>query len=283
MLSLEAFLSLYDATRDPVWLQRAGAAADFAESWIWIWNLPMPLDANDADLRWKQGVPTIGGQGITALHVGSMDEYLDWSAASYAKLFNLTRDPHYLEVARLLLHCTKSMVALPGRTYDLKGIGWQQEGFRMGPGGAGRGTSGHRFWLPWISANHLYSITGLEEYDPALFHQLAGRPPATAASGPGFAAVDRLPSALRVTFTHTEGGLVFNGAQPEGFALCGEDRVWHQAHAKIVGESVVVSSSEVLAPAAVRYAPPSHSPATLCNGAGLPASPFEAQVADAGN
>lgn len=182
MLSLEAFLSLYDSTADKKWLQRAQAAADFAESWMWIWNLPMPLDANDANLCWKKGVSIIGGQGITALHAGSMDEYLDWSAASYAKLSKLTGDPHYLEVARLLLHGTKSMVALPGRQYDLKGPGWQQEGFRMGPGGAGRGSSGHRFWLPWISANHLYSITGLEEYDPALFQQLSGgtAPAATA-------------------------------------------------------------------------------------------------------
>ncbi|MEO6005043.1 MAG: hypothetical protein ABIZ04_07875 [Opitutus sp.] len=173
MLSMEAFLSLYESTKEAKWLERAGAAADFAESWIWIWNLPMPLDADDANLRWKKGVSTIGGQGITALHAGSMDEYLDWAAASYAKLYNLTNDAHYLEVARILLHGTKSMVALPGRQYDLKGIGWQQEGFRMGPGGAGRGTSGHRFWLPWISANHLYSITGLEEYDPALFRKLS--------------------------------------------------------------------------------------------------------------
>lgn len=180
MLSLEAFLSLYDATRDSKWLDRARTAADFAETWIWIWNLPMPLDADDANLRWKKGVPIIGGQGITALHAGSMDEYLDWSVASYAKLYHLTQDPHYLEVARILLHGTKSMVALPGRQYDLKGIGWQQEGFRMGPGGEGRGTSGHRFWLPWISANHLYSITGLEEYDPSLFQILSGQPPAPA-------------------------------------------------------------------------------------------------------
>ncbi len=176
MLSLEAFLSLYDSTGEKKWLERAQAAADFAESWIWIWNLPMPLDADDANLRWKKGVPIIGGQGITALHTGSMDEYLDWSVASYAKLSKLTGDPHYLDVARLLLHGTKSMVALPGRLYDLKGPGWQQEGFRMGPGGDGRGTSGHRFWLPWISANHLYSITGLEEYDPALFRLLSGQP-----------------------------------------------------------------------------------------------------------
>ncbi len=178
MLSMEAFLSLYDATKDSKWLERAQTAANFAESWIWIWNLPMPVDADDANLRWKKGVPTIGTQGITALHAGSADEYLDWAVSSYAKLYNLTKDPHYLDVARILLHGTKSMVALPGRQYDLKGIGWQQEGWRMGPGGAGRGTSGHRFWLPWISANHLYSITGLEEYDRALFKRLSGNPSA---------------------------------------------------------------------------------------------------------
>jgi hypothetical protein len=176
MLSMEAFLSLYDSTREPKWLERAKAAADFAESWTLIWNIPMPLDADDAQLHWKKGVPTIGLQGITARAVGSFDEYLDWAVPSYAKLYKITKDPHYLDVARVLLHDTKSMVALPGRLYDLKGIGWQQEGWRMGPGGSGRGVGGHRFWLPWISANHLYGITGLEEYDPALFKRLCVRP-----------------------------------------------------------------------------------------------------------
>lgn len=179
MLSMEAFLSLYDSTKDPKWLDRAQAAANYAESWIWIWNLPMPLDAEDAHLHWKKGVPTVGVQGITDRVAGSVDEYLDWAVPSYAKLYNLTKDPHYLDVARVLLHDTKSMVALPGRQYDMKGIGWQQEGWGMGPGGGGRGVGGHRFWLPWISANHLYGITGLEEYDPALFKILANPPAAT--------------------------------------------------------------------------------------------------------
>ncbi len=178
MLSMEAFLSLYDSTKEAKWLERAKTAADFAESWIWIWNLPMPLDANDAQLCWKKGVPALGFQGISALHAGSVDEYLDWAVPSYAKLYNLTKDPHYLDVARVLLHDTKSMVALPGRQYDMKGIGWQQEGWRMGPGGGGRGSSGHRFWLPWISANHLHGIMGLEEYDSALFKLLSIKPPA---------------------------------------------------------------------------------------------------------
>ncbi len=176
MLSMEAFLSLYDSTKDPKWLDRAKTAADFAESWIWIWNLPMPLDADDSQLYWKKGVPTIGTQGITALVAGSADEYLDWAVPSYAKLYTYTHDEHYLDVARILLHDTKSMVALPGRQYDMKGIGWQQEGWRFGPGGPGRGVGGHRFWLPWISANHLYGITGLEEYDPALFKKLSTKP-----------------------------------------------------------------------------------------------------------
>lgn len=173
MLSMEAFLSLYDSTKDPKWLQRAQTAADFTESWIWIWNVPMPVDASDEQLHWKKGVPALGFQGITALHAGSVDQYLDWAVPSYAKLYIYTKDKHYLDVARLLLHNTKSMVAIPGRQYDLKGIGWQQEGWRMGPGGSGRGVGGHRFWLPWISANHLYGITGLEELDSALYRQLA--------------------------------------------------------------------------------------------------------------
>ncbi len=179
MLSLEAFLSLYESSGDPRWLERAKAAADFAESWIWIWNLPMPLDADDSQLHWKRGVPTVGLQGITALGAGGADEYLDWSVPSYAKLYNYTKDEHYLDVARVLLHDTKAMLALPGRQYDMKGPGWQQENWRMGPGGNGRGVGSHRFWLPWVSANHLYGITGLEEYDPALFKRLSETPTST--------------------------------------------------------------------------------------------------------
>ena len=177
MLSMEAYLSLYDSTKEPKWLERAQTAANFTESWIWIWNLPMPPDADDAKLHYKKGVPTTGIQGITAAATGGADEYLDWAVPSYAKLYNLTKDPHYLDVARVLLHDTKSMVALPGRQYDMRGIWWQQEGWCMSPGSR-RGIGCHRFWLPWISANHLYGITGLQEYDPALFKELSVKPEA---------------------------------------------------------------------------------------------------------
>jgi len=169
MLSMEAFLALYENTKEPKWLQRAETAGSYAESWIW--NVPMPLGANYSDLGWKPGVPTVGVNGIGSNVAGHVDQYLDWAVPSYAKLFKYTKDEHYLDVACVLLHGTKAMLALPGRTYDLLGPGWQQEHWRMGPGV--RGIGAHRTWLPWISVNHLHGITGLEEFDPALYQQLA--------------------------------------------------------------------------------------------------------------
>jgi hypothetical protein len=171
MLSLEAFLALYDATHEPKWLDHAKAAGDYTESWIWIWNLPMPVDADDTKLAWKRGVSTVGVQGISARGPGGVDEYLDWAVPQFAELYKDTKDEHYLDVARVLLFETKSMLALPGRTYDMAGPGWQQENWGMGPGRRGFGS--HRSWLPWVSANHLHGITGLEQLDPALFHELS--------------------------------------------------------------------------------------------------------------
>ena len=97
-------------------------------------------------------------------------------------------------------------------------------------------------------------------------------------SGPRLAAVERLPNALQLTFTHTDGGLVVKGDEPGEFSLRGEDGVWHWAQGKIVGDTVIVSTSEVLRPVAVRYAWQSNPRATLFNGAGLPAAPFESDV-----
>jgi hypothetical protein len=171
MLSMEAFLDLYDSTQEPKWLERAKEAGDYAESYIWLWDVPMAPGLPDSELGWKPGVPTVGVNGIASNVAGHVDEYFDWAVPLYAELYKHTHDEHYLDVARILLHDTKSMLALPGRTYDLLGPGWQQEHWRMGPNV--RGIGAHRTWLPWISVNHLHSITGLEELDPALYQRLA--------------------------------------------------------------------------------------------------------------
>ncbi len=93
-------------------------------------------------------------------------------------------------------------------------------------------------------------------------------------SGPTLVSVKRLPSAIRLRFAHTNGGLVIKGQRLEEFAVAGEDRKWFWADAHIQGNTVVVSSASVPHPKEVRYAWQGNPAATLFNGAGLPAVPF---------
>ena len=85
---------------------------------------------------------------------------------------------------------------------------------------------------------------------------------------------------IRITFTHTTGGLKAMDKNSQecdtlkGFAIAGADRKFHWAEARIVGHEVVVQSAEVAVPVAVRYAWADNPDCNLRNGAGLPASPF---------
>lgn len=79
---------------------------------------------------------------------------------------------------------------------------------------------------------------------------------------------------ITVTFLHADGGMVAKGGELKGFIVAGEDQQWKPAQARIVGKTVVVSSSEVSKPVAVRYAWSADPHCNLFNEAGLPASPF---------
>jgi hypothetical protein len=165
-LSLEAYLALYEATGDDKWLNCARGAADYAETWIYLWNVPMPEDEDGR--HWKKDVPTVGVQLIATGH-SLVDQYMAFDADDFANLYAHTGDPHYYDIARLLLHNTKSMLAMPGRPYDLAGLGWQQEHWSMAPP---RGQGMKRGWLPWVSTSHLNGIFGLKSLDPDLSARL---------------------------------------------------------------------------------------------------------------
>jgi sialate O-acetylesterase len=82
-------------------------------------------------------------------------------------------------------------------------------------------------------------------------------------------------NAITVSFQHANGGLKsITGGPLTGFQIAAADQQWKPAEARIVGETVVVSSSEVAQPVAVRYAWKNWPDYSLANGAGLPASPF---------
>ncbi len=78
-----------------------------------------------------------------------------------------------------------------------------------------------------------------------------------------------------ISFNHTGSGLTGkDGAKLEGFAIAGEDKKFVWAEAVIEGDTVVVSSSEIPVPKAVRYAWAVNPIGNLYNKEGLPASPF---------
>jgi sialate O-acetylesterase len=109
-------------------------------------------------------------------------------------------------------------------------------------------------------------------------------------SGPLFASADRNGSSIIVHFTHADGGLVrahmvdlkpaeiLVGDQIAGVEVCGQDRVWHPAGARIDHDALVCTCDQVPLLIGVRYAWASLCPGAdgwnLANRSGLPASPF---------
>jgi sialate O-acetylesterase len=77
-----------------------------------------------------------------------------------------------------------------------------------------------------------------------------------------------------LAFDNIGGGLVAKGDSLKGFAIAGADKKFVWADANIEGDTIVVSSDKVAAPASVRYAWEKNPVCNLYNKEGLPATPF---------
>lgn len=119
-----------------------------------------------------------------------------------------------------------------------------------------KATVGHRLAL-WARAN-TYSETGLE-YSGPLFRQAVPE-----------------GNAMRVWFEHAK-GLMAKGGEVTSLEVAGADGKFVPAKGSIDGETLLVSSPEVLNPVAVRYGWASNPLCNLYNAEGLPASPFTSQ------
>jgi sialate O-acetylesterase len=96
-------------------------------------------------------------------------------------------------------------------------------------------------------------------------------------SGPMYKSMSKEGNKIRLNFTETGSGLMIDDKYGylKGFAIAGEDRVFHWAKATLEGNQVVVFSDTVANPVAVRYAWGNNpDDANLYNIEGLPASPF---------
>ena len=97
------------------------------------------------------------------------------------------------------------------------------------------------------------------------------------ASGPVFVSQKIDGSEITLSFKQLDGGLAVSmggGSSLKGFAIAGADKKFVWADAKIVGDTVVVSSDQVPKPVAVRYAWGDNPDCNLAGKGGLPAAPF---------
>ena len=93
-------------------------------------------------------------------------------------------------------------------------------------------------------------------------------------SGPVYESMEIRNKKIVLQFNHADKGLKQNGKELSEFYVAGEDQEFYPAKAKINGNTVVVSSSKVKNPVAVRFAFTNGALPNLFNSGGLPASAF---------
>lgn len=93
-------------------------------------------------------------------------------------------------------------------------------------------------------------------------------------SGPLYKTMEVEGKSIRLHFNHVGRGLQAHGEILKGFKIAGTDRNFLSAEARIEKDTIVVSSPEVPAPVAVRYAWAGSPDCNLYNQERLPASPF---------
>lgn len=157
-LAMEAYLALCEVTGSPRWRDAAQVAADFCETWIVGWDIPMRA-ANAGEHAFFDGAAWSAGLGLITLGFSAVDTYLARHVGDFARLAELTGDEHYREVARLLLHNTKQMVQSADE-YGYAAPGFQIEHWSIG---RGRGYGLNSGWLPWVATSHILSTWAVDD------------------------------------------------------------------------------------------------------------------------
>ena len=94
-------------------------------------------------------------------------------------------------------------------------------------------------------------------------------------SGPVYRDMQVVGNKLILAFDHAAAGLACKGEKLQGFQICGANRLYVSADARIIGSTVELSSPAVPVPAAASYGWANYMEVNLYNAEGLPAVPFK--------
>ena len=139
---LFAFLALFEADGDERWLEAARAAADYVETFTFVWNFPVHMPYPNHPFCRNH----ISGQSNVTVGMGGGDVYMAACVYVYYKLYRLTGDAHYRDFAEFLNRNVKQANDIDG-SCGYRYIGLVNEGGSFSE----QQYTGRYHWLPWCS------------------------------------------------------------------------------------------------------------------------------------
>ena len=157
------FLSLYDLTGEQKWMDALIGAADYTETWTYAWSFPVRV-------LWQNHPFTknsFSGQSPVTLGGGGGDMYMAACAYVYYRLYVITGDVHYRDLAEFIHNNTRQANDVDGSFgYSMPGLSHEGGGF------AEQTLTGNYHWLPWVTYVEIDPISRL--YDTFGSYDIAG-------------------------------------------------------------------------------------------------------------
>ena len=137
-----AFIALYDATGDAKWLDAACGAADYTETFTFVWHFPVHMPYPAHPFRHRH----ISGQSNVSVGTPGGDIYMAACSYTYYRLYLLTGDRHYCDFAEFL-NCNCKQANDTDGSCGYRYIGMVHEGGSFSE----QEYRGRYHWLPWCT------------------------------------------------------------------------------------------------------------------------------------
>ncbi len=142
LYAMFAFNALYECTGEARWLEAACGAADYTETFTFVWNFPVRMPyPNHPFVR-----NHITGQSNVTVGFGGGDVYMAATGYEYYRLYLLTGDPHYADIAEFVHLNSKQANDIDG-SCGYRYIGLVNEGGSFSE----QEYRGRYHWLPWCT------------------------------------------------------------------------------------------------------------------------------------
>ena len=183
LLGLEGYLDLFEALHDNKWLERAVFCADYLETMQVIQDVDMePVGATGNEMLRRMNhnvVQAAPGNNLSALGLSfigvkepSGDIYNVYSAPDFYRLYQHTKDVHYLHFACLLQYYTMQYVNMDNKVNGMTdllhgtGRGYTNEFFAIGickgyVHGRGWAHADNIGWCPYVILSSMYRMKQL--------------------------------------------------------------------------------------------------------------------------